>query len=233
MPVYSPPAAAAAAPKRTLKIHSNFDGAALGTGTRWSSAVMANPGGSGTVNNPEGLRLTSGATAGGAWKVVCGTPAGQNSNPLVGNIVLSAQVRYLAPTGSGEACVVAGEISASSAVPNYGANGTDGHFGFKFVTIAGVSTLYSTNGNGTTETATALAIGTNFLSDHALMAVKTGAGSILFYLNGTLVATHTTNIPNVFSGDTALMELVAHNRNTAEATSFWCAAIAYEKEIEA
>ena len=79
---------------------------------------------------------------------------------------------------------------------------TDPQVGMKKVRVAsGATVMSATNGNGTSETATAI----TDVSQGAFIAVKTSSSSIKFYSHGpgdspTLVATHTTNIQN--SGST-------------------------------
>lgn len=75
-------------------------------------------------------------------------------------------------------------------------NGSDityagNHYGFKRNRAASVLTVSATNADGTTETATSYtdAFGALF------MARKTGSTEIVYYVNRTSVATHTTNIP--------------------------------------
>ena len=72
--------------------------------------------------------------------------------------------------------------------------------GFKI--INGV--LSAVNANGSTETATDISTGIT-LTNYNEYEVVVFLGKVLFYVNGTLKATHTTNVP-AGADDTAYME---------------------------
>lgn len=68
------------------------------------------------------------------------------------------------------------------------------HIGIYRTTGSGASTFTASNANGTTQTSTTFTGPTN--DKYASWRIDFTAGSdIKFYLNGTLVATHTTNLP--------------------------------------
>jgi len=69
---------------------------------------------------------------------------------------------------------------------------TQNHIGF---VIEG-SALYATNADGTTETKSAKILDTIQWGIYNLYYVYKGTNFIKFYVNGSLAATHTTNIPN-------------------------------------
>ena len=69
---------------------------------------------------------------------------------------------------------------------------TQNHIGF---VIEG-SALYATNADGTTETKSAKILNTIQWGIYNLYYVYKGTNFIKFYVNGSLAATHTTNIPN-------------------------------------
>lgn len=84
----------------------------------------------------------------------------------------------------GKGDILAGSTSSIDA--------TRAHFGFKYVLTSGASTFFATSGDGTNEETTSLSLTNNgvfwaeFSSD---------GSSVLFYQDGTLVATHSTYIP--------------------------------------
>ena len=73
-------------------------------------------------------------------------------------------------------------------------------FGFKLILVSGTPTLYATNSNGATETATDTGITVASIDNLRLACVFTAGTDIKFYVaqedgTSTLVATHTTNLP--------------------------------------
>lgn len=75
-----------------------------------------------------------------------------------------------------------------------GATSTDEHIGFYIED----GTLYASNANGTTQTRTDISAGIT-LDDvpHMYRIIFTGGTDIKFYVDGTLEATHTTNLPSM------------------------------------
>lgn len=69
---------------------------------------------------------------------------------------------------------------------------TGNHFGF-FCTSAGV--LNASNANGTTQTKTDVSSGITLISYNTFEIINTVGTNIIFKINGTTVATHTTNMP--------------------------------------
>lgn len=57
------------------------------------------------------------------------------------------------------------------------------------------STMYAQNANGTTATSTDVSSGVTFTNWNTFEIIFNPWVSVLFYINGTLVATHTTNLP--------------------------------------
>lgn len=68
------------------------------------------------------------------------------------------------------------------------------HYGFKIIYSGSVGTLYATNADGTTETATNITTGT-ITDTRTYVAFNTNNVNIKYYLDLTLKATHTTNLP--------------------------------------
>lgn len=103
---------------------------------------------------------------------------------------------------------------------------TQNQFGFKILKVNGVSTLYATNANGTTETTTSIQTVTSGSS--LLLSAAYISGSIYFYVDGVLVATHTTNLPSVATVGTLFMAVFVNNANTANDTAIGVASFNYE-----
>jgi len=57
-------------------------------------------------------------------------------------------------------------------------------------------TLYATNADGTTQTTTDVTLGSSFTQYNSYVIEYIAATSAKFYINGVLVATHTTNLPS-------------------------------------
>lgn len=57
------------------------------------------------------------------------------------------------------------------------------------------ATIYASNADGTTQTRTDVSAGITVTENNTYQIEITGGSSIKFYINGTLVATHTTNLP--------------------------------------
>lgn len=69
---------------------------------------------------------------------------------------------------------------------------TQRHFGF----VIDGATLYATNASGTTQTRTDVSSGITLTNFNTYRAVFTPGVDVKFYINGTLVATQTTNLPS-------------------------------------
>lgn len=74
---------------------------------------------------------------------------------------------------------------------------TDTNNGLKFINDAG--TLYAQNADNTTATRTNISSGITLTNWNLYEFVFTPGTDIKFYLNGTLVATHTTNLPSALT----------------------------------
>jgi len=106
------------------------------------------------------------------------------------------------------------EISASS----WPINVTDKHVGVYCTVSAGVATWYATNANGTTQTTTDITSYMNQASSTGLyerirIDYDGVNDEIKYYINGTLRATHTTNIPTGVSANGQVL-LFLHGNTT-------------------
>lgn len=74
---------------------------------------------------------------------------------------------------------------------------TDTTKGYWFVkeVVAGTSKLWAVNADNTSVTATDVSSGLTLTNGHVFSAVKDSTTNIKFYVDSTLVATHTTNLP--------------------------------------
>jgi len=73
---------------------------------------------------------------------------------------------------------------------------TDDHLGFLFIIDTSALELYASNANGTTQTLTDVASGNSVTVNSLYRVVMDGTTDIKFYIDGTLEATHTTNLPS-------------------------------------
>lgn len=105
---------------------------------------------------------------------------------------------------------------------------TNRHFGFRRKrTASGAMTLICTNADSTTETTTTVTDpGTT--TNCFFGAVKTST-DIKYYVNGSLVATHTTNIPNGFSA-TQPMEIAICNANVGVTSQLYTLEYTYQQQ---
>lgn len=83
------------------------------------------------------------------------------------------------------------ENNFGTTVPTNSAS-TNRHIGF----IVEDDTLYATNANGTTQTKTDVTSGITLTDSNQYRVIWDAGTSAKFYINDTLVATHTTNLPS-------------------------------------
>jgi hypothetical protein len=156
-----------------------------------------------------GLDLYCNGTAGSYVIMSMGNPSSSqlifSKNPT---FIAQAFCSNPATAGLGTVYMGCGEIGELS---NILAFGVSQHFGFKF--IANGSSDYNisaTCSDGTGETSTFIA--GNGLTAHVYRAVMTSGSKIEYYVDGTLVATHTTHLPFV---DENFFTFASSNSNTA------------------
>jgi len=87
-----------------------------------------------------------------------------------------------------------GIVDSSTGITQNATSNTD-HAGFYIED----GTLYASNGSGSAQTRTDITSGVT-LTDINCLRLSGTASSILFYVNGTLKATHSTNLPNSVDG---------------------------------
>lgn len=112
-----------------------------------------------------------------------------SSNPFSTNHFLEFAAKYGSNTsqdvfcGIGDGAVTGGDVAADATL-------TSRHIGF-FIQDG---TLYASNADNTTQTRTDISSGVTLTNYNVFKYVR-GTSDIKFYVNNTLVATHTTNIP--------------------------------------
>lgn len=103
------------------------------------------------------------------------------------------------------------------------------HVGFIMEIRSSVVTWYASNANGTTQTKTAITVPSNAESTGVSLSVMYDGTDLLFYVNGALVATHSSNIP----AESALvcMQGMVSNRSTASNTVSRLGNYSYSHEL--
>lgn len=165
--------------------------------------------GSSTFDNT-GLTITTGAT-GSSYNETYPSFSGTAYDYTLRTSYFSVNAS-MTTQGTDRHCIFGPGLLAISG----GADGityTGKHYGFKLNRVASVSTNSATNGDGTTETATA--IGGVETTRALYTAQKNGTTNIEYYVDAALVATHTTNLPAADT-DTPLYTAIS---NIATATS--------------
>jgi hypothetical protein len=183
-------AAASGGVQKTIMSFSMED---LGTsGNKYTRAVT---GSAAVTNGLGGANHNTGTTSGSGGAMAANEPGNANSAVFFDLDPEIHAVVNLASDGSGN---FVSQIVASgdeTSLPDTSGNSTIKHFGF----ILDGAVLYASNANGTTQTKTDVSSGITVTNTLFLKAIMDSGTNIKFYINGTLVATHTTNLP---SGDT-------------------------------
>lgn len=110
-----------------------------------------------------------------------------NSNPE-----LLGMVRLTSTTAAAFVSWFAMGGNTGSTGPDAAGAWTVGHIGF----ILDQATLYASNAGGGTQTRTDITGTLDMTKNHLLRATVVSGASVKFYVDGVLVATHTTNIPS-------------------------------------
>lgn len=190
---------------------------------------IAASGGTATKVSPAVMRLDTTAT--GNRYVATGHSAdagGQIINIFDGSPISTAMFRVAtAAATAGQLYIGLGDMTTTGTAHTF----TDKHSGVKIIYAAGTPTTSATNANGTTETATNFAFTpTGF---HHFTVESNTTVNNKFYMDGTLVATHTTNLPSgSYQGVTNYPLMVAsiNNANTANQFTADFAWVAYSRD---
>lgn len=106
------------------------------------------------------------------------------------------------------------------------------HAGIKCNRAAsGAETWSATNANGTTEAASTLTVSSP--TNMNIFTVQATSSNIRYYVNGTLGATHTTNLPALadLQGSSSIFSAFLTNRAVASSTAFGLSAFQFETDI--
>lgn len=162
---------------------------------------------SGTVTTPSGggapfVRCTTANSSASKALIVLG--AGQSSGTLSGfwnrNPQISGTWRISNTTGYYVAWMLAGALNTYG-IPSTAGALTQSHMGFILVVDGGGSVVVSfdcSNANGTTQTTTDIKASVTETALNSCASIMDSGTNIKYYVDGTLMATHTTNLP---SGD--------------------------------
>jgi hypothetical protein len=194
------PAGGASTPK--LEVSTNFENLA----TRYDSE-----GATGTATSTtNGLLITSSATASGRRSLFMAI-GNKSYNIFAKNPSFTAIAYVSAVPTTGDSFLGIGYQDIAAGGHTY----TRDHMGFKIIYSGSTATLYATNADGTTETATDITSGITVTNNNTYYCVQDGSTNIKYYVNGTLVATHTTNLPDSAPLVGTTLQWSVTNKNTA------------------
>jgi len=138
-----------------------------------------------------GLRLDTGDGNGGSASIIAYTSQAQaiNAVPFDSNPQIAAICQLQQDTTN--AHITSLVFGGGSTPPSETNALTAKHFGF----ICDTATLSASNANGTSQTTTDITSGVTIGADNGYHGVLTGTTNYKSYVNKTLKATHTTNLP--------------------------------------
>ena len=208
-----------------MRIGSMFEAAARWTGTVVSSGV--------NTFGVAGLAQTTGATGSSSAKVILELDGGDGqANIYDGSPTFSALVATRGLNlASGAGIMLIG--LGSPAVAGAGITLTNKHIGFKIVKVGGVASLYATQANNVTETASAALTTVDDPDVLDLILVVNGTTSVDYYWrkNGGALSAATnlsTNMPGAAS-EVSSMQFAVSNQATAFAFTFGYTGMSYER----
>lgn len=201
----------------TAVISCNMDNSA-----RWTTAT-AGSGATVAFGNTGGLDILTSTTSGGNGRARFLATSGYSpfDGNIMGSFIFQTQLEgtnFQAWFGHGGLAVAAGSITM-----------TGKHIGFELQRSGGTTTLYASNANGTTQTQTSISGYTTGV-DSLYQIVKDGTTQVRFYVDGTLKATHTTNIPSG-TNTNGMIGVGLTNRSTASQTIASWAAMDWVKQL--
>lgn len=94
---------------------------------------------------------------------------------------------------------------------------TNEHMGFIGVLTAGTEVIYASNSNGSTQTKTDITAGLGGNNSYYYRCIEDSGTNVKFYINGTLKATHTTNLP---AGNMANLHDIGLDNGASEDTQW-------------
>lgn len=181
------------------------------------------------INNGLYIRAHASATANNYKQVSFTVGSSANSN-IMDNSAFSTLV-FMRNRGTNEAGNNGNFYIGISGSPAVGDGTTltltNAQYGFKVIKTDAAQTLYATNADGTTETTTDL--GTISQSDVIFLTAVYQNSQIRFYKNGSLVATHTTNLPPTNTSINMYGRIFVNNANTEYYYDWTIGSYSYEK----
>lgn len=186
-----------------------------------SGRYNAGTAGSGSATfGTNGLVVSTGGTGTSYERISWGGGSSDGLKPYSHQSTVGMLLRVSAAPSTGSSYFGANFQTAAGTGHTY--NSRDG-YGFKIIYSGGAATLSATNSNGTTETATDISSGITVTSEHWYFAYYDNAGTqIKFYVDGTLKATHTTNLPSTSATVSYAGTVSISNDSTATTFSIEC-----------
>lgn len=183
--------------------------------TRFSETIV-----NGASNTPSvfGFALITGTSSGASISEVWRLAANNSSHVYDVAPVFTANFGAVTPPTTGQAFLGIGQIT----VDGTGHTFTEKHIGFKILCVAGVQTLYATQGDGSTETASS-ALTTLVNGDHVEVIAKVngtaGPTSVDYYFakNGAALSSATnltTNLPAAAQNENSCQFSISNQSTT-------------------
>lgn len=177
------------------------------TGSNGAMATVASGSGTSTTYNTSGAywALSSGTSGSGVsvltadryWAAYTNTGLNLYEEDPVFNFVFS----HIKAASSSSRAFLGSHLQAYNAKPSL----TSKHLGIMIQTTSGTATFYASNSNGTTQTTTDITAYVNSTTSNSKIdkvhIEMTSGTNIKFWVNNTLVATHTTNLPTGTDGN--------------------------------
>lgn len=150
--------------------------------------------GSGAVTNSSGgWQLATSTTDGSSTRVIRKVLNGGDTLDWDNNPEYSTVFQVSANTAG--SAVIAFLIGNNGSEPTSAGVLTNKHVGFIIGISGGTQTVYASNANGTTQTKTNVTASYTDSNRTSFAFTVTSGVNIKFYIDGVLVATHTTNMP--------------------------------------
>lgn len=190
------------------------------TSGRFSQATS----GTGSISfGTSGVDLSTGATANSYAHVYVDA----NEFCFTDGAYFSALILRFPAGTDHEFYIGTGNISASGTALTY----TVDHFGFSFQRASSTDTVYATNGAASATQTSLSSLPTITSAENHVHAELTESTSIVFYIENSLKATHSTNIPrNTFNR--RYLTLILNNSNVATDSDFFVYSYNYGKGMQ-
>jgi hypothetical protein len=183
VPSWAAPSGGSSTPRSGISFTYQVPDASIST--YFTTATTA---GGSFVRSANKLRLSLDGTSNASAQLYYASP-GLTSPSGMKNIVGTASLSLGIGSGDGNIYV---RFFSSDSDPT---NGAARQMGIKFAKAAGTVTVYASSGDGTTEQTTSLSGVTVTASTVNVFTAVESSTDVKFYVNGTLKATHSTNVP--------------------------------------